>query len=72
VIEVRLKPLLTARKKSRYWLAKHTGLSPITISNLYKGKTQGIDYETLNVICRELDCQPGDILVYVNEEETNK
>lgn len=72
MIEVRLKPLLTARKKSRYWLAKHTGLSPITISNLYKGKTQGIDYETLNVICRELDCQPGDILVYVNEEETNK
>jgi putative transcriptional regulator len=72
VIEVRLAELLKARGKSRYWLVKRTGLSPITISNLYKGKTQGIDFETLNVICRELGCQPSDIFIYVNEEETNK
>ena len=71
MIKVRLDELLKAREKSRYWLVKQTGLSPITISNLYKEKTQGIDFETLNAICRELGCQPGDILIYV-KEETNK
>jgi putative transcriptional regulator len=72
VIKVRIAKLLKDHGKSRYWLVKHTGLNPITISNLFKEKTQGIDFKTLNVICRELGCQPGDILTYVNEEETKK
>jgi putative transcriptional regulator len=68
VIKVRIAELLEAHGKSRYWLAKHTGMTPPAISNLFKGKTQRIDFETLNVICRELGCQPGDILIYSNEE----
>jgi putative transcriptional regulator len=68
VIKVRIAELLKTSGKSRYWLAKHTGLTPLAISNLYKEKTQGIDFETLDVICRELGCQPGDILAYINEE----
>jgi putative transcriptional regulator len=72
VIKVRLKELLEARQKTRYWLAQHTRLFPITISNLYNEKTQGVDFATLSEICRELECQPGDLLIYVNEEETDK
>lgn len=69
VIEVKLDELLKSRGISRYWLAKETGMTQTGIANLCKGKTQRIDFETLNVICKALNCQAGDVLVYVPEDE---
>jgi putative transcriptional regulator len=72
VIEVRLDELLLKRKKSRYWLAKKAKLSQATISKLFKKQRTGIDFATLNAICKALDCQPSDFLVYVKEEENKE
>jgi putative transcriptional regulator len=72
VIEVRLEELLRKRGKSRYWLAKETNLTPLTISRLFKGKTNGIDFNTLNSICAALRCQPSDVIAYVEDEASAK
>jgi len=69
VIEVRLEELLDQRKKSRYWLAKTAKLSEATIRKLFKKERTGIDFATLNAICKVFDCQPSEFLVYVKEEE---
>jgi putative transcriptional regulator len=66
VIQVRLDQLLEG--KSRYWLAKQAHITQLAIANLSKGKTQRIEFETLNAICKALDCQPGDVLAYVPDE----
>jgi putative transcriptional regulator len=62
VIRVRIADLLERREKSQYWLAQETGLSPLTISKLVKGKTTGIGFATLELICDALNCQPNDVL----------
>ena len=52
------------RKMSLNELAEKVGLSNVNMSNLKTGKMKGIRFETLNSICKALDCQPGDILEY--------
>lgn len=71
VIQRQLHKLLKKRGKSIYWLAKETGVSEQALSRFMKGKTTGIEFETLNRICEALDCKPGDLLVYVANDETN-
>jgi len=46
-------------------LAQRVGISITNLSLLKTGKVKGIRFSTLEAICRELDCQPGDILEYV-------
>jgi len=72
VIEVRLEELLRQHNKSRYWLAKTTGLSQATISKLFKKQRTGIDFATLNAICKAFDCQPSEFLAYVKDEENGE
>lgn len=68
VVKVRIAELLEKRGKSQYWLAKETGLTPLTISKLVKGKTSGIEFATLEMICQALNCQPNDILQVETEK----
>ncbi len=56
------------RKMSLNELAEKVGLSNVNMSNLKTGKMKGIRFETLNSICKALDCQPGDILEYTDDE----
>jgi putative transcriptional regulator len=62
MIVPRLDKLLANEKRSFYWLAKETGVSHTTLWRLKKGKAVGINFDTLEKICRVLRCQPGDIL----------
>jgi len=62
VIRVCIADLLERSGKSQYWLAQETGLSPLTISKLVKGKTTSIGFATLELICEALNCQPNDML----------
>jgi putative transcriptional regulator len=62
MIVPRLEKLLAKENRSFYWLAKETGVSYTTLWRLKKGKAVGINFETLEKICRALQCQPGDIL----------
>ena len=55
-----------AKKKMRSGdLAEHVGITPANLSILKTGKAKAIRFSTLEAICKELGCQPGDILEYV-------
>ena len=62
MIVPRLDKVLAKEKRTFYWLAKETGVSHTTLWRLKKGKAVGINFETLERICRALRCQPGDVL----------
>ena len=68
MIVPRLEKLLAQEKRSFYWLAKETGVSHTTLWRMKKGKAVGINFETLEKICRALRCQPGDILFLTNDK----
>jgi len=61
-IEVRIDVLLDDQKRSFYWLSKQTGVSHTTLWRLKKGKALGINFETLEKMCKALNCSPGDVL----------
>ena len=59
-----------AKKKMRSGeLAERIGITPANLSVLKTGKAKSIRFTTLDAICKELDCQPGDILEYRHDEE---
>ena len=59
-----------AKKKMRSGeLAERIGITPANLSVLKTGKAKAIRLTTLDAICKELDCQPGDILEYRPDEE---
>lgn len=64
MISVNLDLVLLQRKMTSKELAERIGITQANLSILKTGKAKGIRFETLEKICRELDCQPGDILSY--------
>ena len=68
MIVPRLDKVLAKEKRTFYWLAKETGVSHTTLWRLKKGKAVGINFETLEKICRALRCQPGDVLFITNDK----
>jgi putative transcriptional regulator len=66
MIVPRLDKQLAKENRTFYWLAKETGVSHTTLWRLKKGKAVGINFETLDKICRALRCQPGDVLFITN------
>ena len=63
-IILRLDRVMADRKISLNELAERVGISNVNLSNLKTGKVRAIRFSTLNAICREHDCQPGDILEF--------
>ena len=63
-IIVNVDVMLARRKMSSGELAEKVGISPANLSILKTGKAKAIRLTTLESLCRELDCQPGDILEY--------
>lgn len=61
-IIVRLDVMLAIRKMKSKELAERIGISEQNLSLLRQGKVKGVRFETLDKICHELDCKPGDIL----------
>lgn len=61
--------MMAKRKISLGDLAEKIDLTPANLSILKTGKAKAIRFSTLETICRELDCQPGDILEYREEDE---
>ena len=68
-ITIRLDRMMADRKMSLNELADKVGLSNVNLSNLKTGKMKGIRFETLNSICKVLNCQPGDLLEYTQDED---
>lgn len=67
-IIVNLDVMLAKRKMKSNELALRVGITEQNISILKTGKAKAIRLTTLNSICKELNCQPGDILQYINDE----
>lgn len=61
---VKLDDLLHERRMTLTELADRVGLTLANLSILKTGKAKAIRFSTLEAICRELDCQPGDLLAY--------
>ncbi len=66
-IAVRLDVMLALRKMKSKELAEAIGLSEQNLSALRSGKAKGVRFSTLSAICDVLDCQPGDLLEFVDE-----
>jgi putative transcriptional regulator len=67
-INVNLDLLLVKRKMKLTDLADRVGITIANLSILKQNKARAIRFSTLDALCRELECQPGDILEYVAEE----
>jgi putative transcriptional regulator len=63
-IVVWLDVMLAKRKMRSNELARAIGITEANLSLLKSGKVKGVRFETLAAICRQLDCQPGDLLEY--------
>ena len=68
-IIVNLDVMLAKRKMTSLELAQRVGMTPANLSILKTGKAKAIRMSTLEAICRELRCQPGDLLEYTQEED---
>lgn len=67
-IIVNLDVMLATRKMSSKDLAEKIGITPANLSILKSGKAKAIRFSTLEAICKELDCQPADILAFSSDE----
>lgn len=63
-IRVRLGVMLAERQVKSKDLAEYVGITEANLSLLKQGKVKGVRFETLERICRYLNCQPGDLLRY--------
>ncbi len=70
-IIVNLDVMMAKRKMSLNELSEKVELTLSNLSILKTGKAKAIRFSTLEAICSVLDCQPGDILEYVNDERDN-
>ena len=64
-IIVRLDVMMALRKVRGIDLAERVGLTQANLSKLRSGKIKAVRFQTLEAICRELGCQPGELLEYV-------
>ena len=71
MIVINLDIMLAKRKMSSLELGEKIGLTQANISILKTGKAKAMRFSTLDNICKALNCQPADILEYVDEEEIN-
>ena len=68
-IRINLDVMMAKRKKGLTELAKEVDITLANLSILKNGKAKAVRLETLNAICKALQCQPGDTLEYVEDEE---
>ena len=68
MIVINIDVMLAKRKMTLKELAEKVGITNVNLSVLKTGKAKGLKFSTLNEICKALECQPGDILEYREEE----
>ena len=71
-IRVTLDRVLLDRRMSLTELSERVGVTLANLSILKTGKAKAVRFSTLEALCRELDCQPGDILVFEHEGEDDE
>ena len=69
MIQINLDLVMAQKRISAGRLAELIDLTPANLSILKNNRAKAVRFSTLNALCRELDCQPGDILEYIPDEE---
>ena len=69
VIKIKLSRILGEKRINMSNLAKEANITRNTVFSLYHEKAKGITFEVLNKICKSLNCQPGDLLEYIPDED---
>ena len=72
MIRIKLDVMMAERQISAGVLAERIDLTPANLSILKNNKAKAIRFSTLEALCRELQCQPGDILEYVEDSKEEK
>lgn len=72
MIVVNLDVMMAQRKIGVGELAEKVGLTMANLSILKNNKAKAVRFSTLEALCRALDCQPGDILAYEDDEKEEK
>lgn len=67
MIKFKVKVMLAMREMTQKELAERTGIRPPTVSAICTGAVKHLPVEALDKICEVLDCQPADLMEYVNE-----
>lgn len=68
MIRVNLTKVMFEKQITSKKLAEKIEITPANLSNLKNGKVKGIRFDTLEKLCKVLDCQPGDILEYLPDD----
>lgn len=68
MIQIDLDVMLAIKKMTSLELAEKIGITQANLSILKTGKAKAIRFSTLEAICKTLDCQPGDIIKYIEKE----
>lgn len=63
-IQIKIDVVMAQRKVSLTELSQRIGISMTNLSLLKTGKVKGVRFSTLEAVCRELECQPGDLIEY--------
>lgn len=71
-MKVRLKQIRMSRGLSQNKLARLVDMTLQNVQKIEYGKTKGLQYDALNKLCKALDCQPGDLLVYEPDDESQE
>ena len=71
-ILVNLDVMMAKRKMGLTELSDKVGITLANLSILKNNKARAIRFSTLDAICKALDCQPGDILIYEDEEDNDE
>lgn len=69
MIITRLDRVMADRKERLGTLAERVGITNVNLSHIKTGKIKAVRFSTLDALCRELDCQPGDILEYMDDDD---
>ena len=70
-IIINIDVMMAKRKMSLGELSERVDITPANLSILKNGKARAVRFSTLEAICRELECQPGDIIEYRPDREAN-
>ena len=69
MIQINLDLVMAQKRISAGRLAELIDLTPANLSILKNNRAKAVRFSTLNALCRELECQPGDILEYIPDKE---
>lgn len=72
MIIINIDVMLAKRKMTVTQLAEKVGITIANISVLKNGKAKGLKFSTLDAVCRALECQPGDIMQWVDDYDTDE